>query len=97
MITGCALRLVRTNEKLTVLKKCDTYFFDEQDIHGEKLRNINISFSPNGRFLIVSSTVREHLFIYEIHDNDISRIIDDIRNNNHVAKIEHPIEELTDD
>jgi hypothetical protein len=87
MITGCALRLVKSNDELTVLQKKDTYFFDEKDCEGNTLRDVDISFSPDGKYLIISSTVRDHIYMYEIFDGNVENIINDIKNENYCAKI----------
>lgn len=94
MITGCALRLVKSNDELTVLQKKDTYIFDEKDCEGNTLRDVDISFSPDGKYLIISSTVRDHIYMYEIFDGNVENIINDIKNENYCAKIEIPREDL---
>jgi hypothetical protein len=94
MITGCALRLVETNPKLTVLKKHEMYIFDEKDSYGHQLRDVDISFSPDGKYLIISSIVRDHIFMYEIFDGNVSNILNDVKNENYCAKIEMPREDF---
>lgn len=63
------------------------FVFEELGNDGEKLRNIDIAFSPCGKYLIVSSIKLDYIKLYDIKDDDVSNIIDDIRDLNYSAKI----------
>jgi hypothetical protein len=74
-ITGCTLRLIRTESELSSIKVVDLYTFTEVP----RLDHLNVTFSVCGRYFVIFS--KENQFFRMYNCEDISKIFDSIRAN----------------
>jgi hypothetical protein len=81
--------LIKIDEKLSSIKLIDQYVFNPP---GARIDKLQLSFSKDGRFLIVFSKVNKSIKVFEC--NSIEKILKDVREDNHIIKYQEANKKL---
>ena len=86
-INGFGLRLLKMNEDLTKVERVEEHFIREElPGRGKSATKIEISFSSDGRYLAVFFRQLAKFKIFEIQENDLIRLFQDIKEDNPIIK-----------